>query len=162
MLVLHCVLCCHCHLRLKLVLLVIGDWKMELGWPSQYRDYAMGWMIRLQFPAGALVFFSLHHHTHILPSQYWGAIALGMKWSGCEADHSPSSSAKDKNLWSYMSAPQYIFMKWCLIASSCHGALFSTDMTLPLSILILLFCLCQGIRLVYSLVIFLPTFSCFS
>jgi len=31
---------------------------------------------------------------------------------GCEADHSPSSSAKVKNVWSYSSTAPFIFMAY--------------------------------------------------
>jgi hypothetical protein len=34
---------------------------------------------------------------------------------GCEADHSPPSSAKAKNVWSCTSTPIHIFMAWYLI-----------------------------------------------
>jgi hypothetical protein len=40
---------------------------------------------------------------------------LGVKQLGCEADHSPLSSAEVKNVWSYTSTPQYVFMAWCLV-----------------------------------------------
>jgi hypothetical protein len=39
----------------------------------------------------------------------------GIQWSGHEADHSPSSSAQDKNVWRYTSTPSYVFLSWCLI-----------------------------------------------
>jgi hypothetical protein len=39
-----------------------------------------------------------------------GALSLGTKRPGCEADHSPPSSAEVKNAWSYTSIPQYTFM----------------------------------------------------
>jgi len=32
-----------------------------------------------------------------------GAPSLEVKWLGCEADHSPPSTAKVKNAWSYIS-----------------------------------------------------------
>jgi hypothetical protein len=32
-----------------------------------------------------------------------------------EADHSPPSGAEVKNVWSYTSTPQYVFMAWCLL-----------------------------------------------
>jgi hypothetical protein len=44
-----------------------------------------------------------------------GALSLGVKWPGPEADHSPPSSAEVKNAWSYTSTPQYVFMAWCLV-----------------------------------------------
>jgi hypothetical protein len=44
-----------------------------------------------------------------------GALSLGVKQLGHEADHSPPSSAKVNNSWSYTSTPQYIFVAWCLV-----------------------------------------------
>jgi hypothetical protein len=44
-----------------------------------------------------------------------GALSLGVKQLGCEADHLPSSSAKVKNEWSYTSTPPYAFMAWCSV-----------------------------------------------
>jgi hypothetical protein len=35
-----------------------------------------------------------------------GAVALVVKWPGCEADYSPPSSAEVKNAWSYTATPQ--------------------------------------------------------
>jgi hypothetical protein len=39
----------------------------------------------------------------------------GVKRPVREADHLPTSSAEVKNAWSYTSAPQYVFMAWCLV-----------------------------------------------
>jgi hypothetical protein len=40
------------------------------------------------------------------PSQWVpGALSPGVKWSGCEADHSAKTSAKVKKMWIYTSAP---------------------------------------------------------
>jgi len=55
---------------------------------------------------------SLHHHIQVSsgaqPASYsrgtWGSFP-GVKWSGCEADHSPPSRAEVKNAHSYTSAP---------------------------------------------------------
>jgi hypothetical protein len=44
-----------------------------------------------------------------------GALSLGIKPPGREADHSPPSSAEVKNAWSYTSIPQYAFMVWCSV-----------------------------------------------
>jgi hypothetical protein len=51
------------------------------------------------------------------PPTQWvaGALSLGVKWPGREADHSPPSSAEIKNAWSYTSTPQYVFMAWYLV-----------------------------------------------
>jgi hypothetical protein len=44
---------------------------------------------------------------HTQPPIQWvpWALSLGVKWPGCEADHSPPSSADVKNAWSYNSTP---------------------------------------------------------
>jgi hypothetical protein len=39
----------------------------------------------------------------------------GVKRPRRDADHSPPSSAAVKNVWSYTSTPQYVFMAWCLV-----------------------------------------------
>jgi hypothetical protein len=51
------------------------------------------------------------------PAIQWvtGAVFLGLKRLGREADNSPPSSAEVKNAWSYTSTPQYVFMVWCLV-----------------------------------------------
>jgi hypothetical protein len=43
-----------------------------------------------------------------------GSLFLGVKRPGREADHSPPSSAKVKNVWSYTSTLQYVFIALCL------------------------------------------------
>jgi hypothetical protein len=40
---------------------------------------------------------------------------LRVKQPGFEADQSPPSSAEVKNVSSYTSTPQYVFMEWCLV-----------------------------------------------
>jgi hypothetical protein len=59
---------------------------------------------------------------HILPGPtkppiQWvpGALSLGVKQLGHKADHSPPSSVRSKNTWSYTFTPQYIFMAWCIV-----------------------------------------------
>jgi hypothetical protein len=42
-----------------------------------------------------------------------GAVFLGVKLLGHEADHSCPSNAEVKNAWSYTSTPPYAFMAWC-------------------------------------------------
>jgi hypothetical protein len=54
-----------------------------------------------------------------------GALSLGVKRPGREADHSPQFSAEVKNAWSYTSTPQYIFMAWCLVK---HRDTFTFDL----------------------------------
>jgi len=57
--------------------------------------------------------FSLHYciQSSLVP----GALSVGVKRPGREADHSPTFSAEVKNVWSYTSTPQYVFMAWCLV-----------------------------------------------
>jgi len=50
-------------------------------------------------------FFSLHQRVQTSSgahsySSVLGALTQGVKWLGCEADHSHSSSAEVKNVWS--------------------------------------------------------------
>jgi hypothetical protein len=51
------------------------------------------------------------------PLNQWvkGALSLGVKWPGHEADHSPPSSAEIKNAWRYTSTLQYVSMAWGLV-----------------------------------------------
>jgi hypothetical protein len=51
-----------------------------------------------------------------------GALSLGVKWPGQEADHSLPSSAEDKNVWSYTSTPPICLMAWC--SSEAQGQLY--------------------------------------
>jgi hypothetical protein len=44
-----------------------------------------------------------------------GIIPPYIKRPGREADHSPPSSAKIKNAWSYTSTPQYASLAWCSV-----------------------------------------------
>jgi hypothetical protein len=76
---------------------------IALGYGLDDRGY------RVRFPAGARN-FSLHHRVQngsgdTQPPIQWvpGALSLGVKRPGREADHSPPSSAEVKNAWSYTS-----------------------------------------------------------
>jgi hypothetical protein len=67
---------------------------------------------RVRFPAGGWEFFPSPPRPErhwgppsLLSSGYRGALSLGVKRPGREADHSPSSSAEVKNAWSYTSTP---------------------------------------------------------
>jgi len=57
-----------------------------------------------------------------LPLIQWvpGALSPGIKLPMREANHSPPSSAKAKNEWSYTFTPPYIFMAWYLIKQGMH------------------------------------------
>jgi hypothetical protein len=64
--------------------------------------------------------FTTAFGTALVPTQpliQWvlGALSLGVKRPGREADYSPPSSAEVKNAWSYTSAPLYVFMAWYLV-----------------------------------------------
>jgi hypothetical protein len=64
--------------------------------------------------------FNTASRTALGPTQpliQWvpGALSLGVKQPGREADHSPPSGAEVENTWSYTSIPQYVFMGWCLV-----------------------------------------------
>jgi hypothetical protein len=79
----------------------------------------MGWTAEVQFLARHD--FSLHHNNQAVffthPASYpmvTGALFSGVKQLGCEANHSPPSSANVKNLWSYTSTPPYVCIEWCL------------------------------------------------
>jgi hypothetical protein len=59
--------------------------------------------------------FTTASRTALGPTQtpiQWvpGALSLGLKRPGREADHSPPYSAEVKNAWSYTSTRQYVFM----------------------------------------------------
>jgi hypothetical protein len=49
-----------------------------------------------------------------------GALSVGVKRPGREADHLPPSSAEVKNALSYTSTLQYVFMTWCLVKAQCY------------------------------------------
>jgi hypothetical protein len=44
-----------------------------------------------------------------------GVLSLGIKWLGCDTDHSSPSNAEVKNVWSYTSTSLYISVAWCLM-----------------------------------------------
>jgi hypothetical protein len=50
----------------------------------------------------------------------------GAKLPEREADHSSPSTAEVKNVWSYTTTPQYVFMVWCLIKQWIQGQLYLT------------------------------------
>jgi hypothetical protein len=44
-----------------------------------------------------------------------GTFSPNVKWLGCEANHSPPSTADIKNAWIYSPTPPHTFKVWCLI-----------------------------------------------
>jgi hypothetical protein len=69
---------------------------------ARIAESAMGWMIGVQFPVGVGIFlFSIMSRLALGPTQppiqcVPGALSLGVKQLGHEADHSPASRAKVK------------------------------------------------------------------
>jgi hypothetical protein len=45
------------------------------------------------------------------------ALYLGVKWLGCDTDHSSPSTVDVKNVWSYTSTPPYFFMARCSLST---------------------------------------------
>jgi hypothetical protein len=87
-----------------------------------YKDLNYLLLTYLKDRCGCKVFFSLHISDFFslpCPGQLWGLPSLlsngyqgffsqGIKWLGLEADHSPPSSTKVKNTWSYTFVPPYV------------------------------------------------------
>jgi hypothetical protein len=93
--------------------------------------WARGLIIGVRVPAGAGN-FSLHHRVQTgwgptQPPVQWvpGAVPLGKKLPGREADNSPQSSVEVKNEWSYTSTPQYAFIAWYSAKSQGQLYLFT-------------------------------------
>jgi hypothetical protein len=78
------------------------------------------WVLGFNSLWGLGIFLTTASRTALGPTQLpiqWvpGALSLGVKRPGREADHSPPSSAELKTEWSYTSTPQYAFMAWCSV-----------------------------------------------
>jgi hypothetical protein len=77
-------------------------------------------MAKVQFSEGAKIFlFPTTSRLILGPTQppvqcVLGALSLGIKQPGHEADHTPPSTADIKNGGANLHSP-YIFMAWCLI-----------------------------------------------
>jgi hypothetical protein len=77
-------------------------------------------MSRVQFLAEAMVrfiLFAIASRLAMEPSQPLdqlvpGALSYGVKWTWHKADHLPPPSVEVKNMWSYTSTPEYVFMVW--------------------------------------------------
>jgi hypothetical protein len=86
---------------------------------------------RVRFPAGAGNFSlgTTESRTALGPTQppiQWvpGALSLGVKRPGREADHSPHLVPRLKNEWSYTSTPPIRLMAWCLAKARGHLYLY--------------------------------------
>jgi hypothetical protein len=64
-----------------------------------------------------------------------GALSLGVKRQGSEADHSLPASAEVKKMWIYTSTPPYAFMAQCLISYAQEQIYLFTVRVLDLSVL---------------------------
>ena len=51
-------------------------------------------------------------HPTILQQNEYRSSFPGKKWPGCEVNHSPSSSARVTDEWSYTSPPPHAFLVW--------------------------------------------------
>jgi hypothetical protein len=58
-------------------------------------------------------------------------VSLGIKRPRREADHSPPSIAEIKNVRSYSSIPQYVFMAWYVVSHRYNLNLTRTGNTIP-------------------------------
>jgi hypothetical protein len=84
---------------------------------SQYSEWL--WLhdrgVGVQVSVAKNFLFSMSSRLVLGPAQprtQWipGAFSLEVKQPGCEADHSPQTSAEVKKIWTYISAPLYAFM----------------------------------------------------
>jgi hypothetical protein len=67
------------------------------------------------------------------PPVQWvpGALSLGIKRPGREADHSPPSSAEVKEWVDLYLHPQYAFLAWCLVKAQGQLYLYITALKYP-------------------------------
>jgi hypothetical protein len=67
-----------------------------------------------------------------LSNGYWKPFSR-VKRQGHEIDHSPQSSAKVKNAWSYTSAPPYVLMARCILKTKAKFTFnfLTTNLTVP-------------------------------
>jgi hypothetical protein len=94
-------------------------------WRSRYSYWL--WVgqqrVRSSRPDSARTFFSTSSRPISGPTQppiQWvrGALSLGIKWPGNEADNSTPASAEVKKMWIYTLSLPYAFMAQCLIRST--------------------------------------------
>jgi hypothetical protein len=76
-------------------------------WGSTVRFLAGAWNF-LFTTVSRIALGSTQHPIQWVP----GALSLGVKQLGCEADHSPPSSAEVRAI---PALPKYAFMVWCLV-----------------------------------------------
>jgi hypothetical protein len=117
--------CMSTHPILDLIPLVVFGGRAVTAQSVQH--WATGWTIGvLGFDSrwGLGIFlFTTASRTALGPTQppiQWvpGALSLGVKRSGREADHSPPSSAEVKEFVELYLHSHYVFMTWCLVKRS--------------------------------------------
>jgi len=74
-----------------------------LGYGLDDWDFESQWELGIFLPTTA--FRTVLEPTQLPIQWVAGALSLGVKWLGCEVDHSLPSSAKVKNAWSCTPAP---------------------------------------------------------
>jgi hypothetical protein len=87
---------------------------LMLSKPCIRESIMLGYKIGGSSPSRGWEFSSSMEPTH--PPIQWvqGALSLGIKWLGCEADHLLPSSSKVKECMElYLHSPKYTFMVWC-------------------------------------------------
>jgi hypothetical protein len=95
----------------------------------------MGWMTAIWFPSRAGNFsFTAAFRPALEPTQppiQWvpGALCVGVKPLGHEAEHPPPFSAEIKNAWSYSWTPPYVFMAWYLVKPTDNFTFNTYDFT---------------------------------
>jgi hypothetical protein len=115
-------------------------WRLEIllrSWDSKWYSAGLraGWSV-VRVPAGTGN-FSLHHRVHTGSGAHPASYPMGNRGSfpgegvkrlEHEADHSPPSSSKVKNEWSYTSTPQYGLLAWCSVSDRSN---FTFTFTIP-------------------------------
>jgi hypothetical protein len=98
----------HCHIFRVFI--------ASLSWIAQsVLRLGTGWTtegVRVQVPVGSKIFSTSSRPGPTQPFIQWvpGAVSLGVKRQGREADHSPQASVEVKKMWIYTSTPPYVFM----------------------------------------------------
>jgi hypothetical protein len=111
-----------CHTRLRVIKFIVRQVPVEQQQARSAHASRTVTSKNCRLDSLNIIFlFATASRTVLEPTQppiQWvlGALSLGVKRPGSEADYSPPSSAEVKNAWSYTSTPpKYVFMAWCLV-----------------------------------------------